>query len=32
MARGGGGHSYLNPMILIHFRFHAVVLIMVGIN
>ena len=31
-ARGGGGHSYLNPMILIHFNFHAVVLIMVGIN
>ena len=31
-ARGGGGHSYLNHMILIHFSFHAVVLIMVGIN
>ena len=28
----GRGHSYLYPMILIHFSFHAVVLIMVGIN
>ena len=28
----GRGHSYLNPMILIHFSFRAVVLIMVGIN
>ena len=31
-ARRGGGHSYLNPVILIHFSFHAVVSIMVGIN
>ena len=32
VAPWGGGHSYLNPMTLIHFSFHAVVLIMVGIN
>ena len=32
VARGGGEHSYLNPMTLIHFSFHSVVLIIVGIN